>query len=42
MTSGELGVTPDTAERKLLRAFKLAQRWKAILLIDEADVFLAS
>ena len=40
-TSGELGTDVSAAEVNLNRIFHLAQTWKAILLIDEADVFLA-
>jgi SpoVK/Ycf46/Vps4 family AAA+-type ATPase len=41
VTSGDLGTEPSTAEKKLQEIFKLAYAWKAILLLDEADVFLA-
>ena len=40
-TSGELGTNVTKAEESLERIFELAQTWEAILLIDEADVFLA-
>ena len=40
-TSGELGTDVTVAERNLKQIFQLAQKWRAILLIDEADVFLA-
>ncbi|KAJ4291004.1 hypothetical protein N0V90_010200 [Kalmusia sp. IMI 367209] len=36
----DIGRTPREAEKGLRYLFDLAQRWKAILLIDEADVFL--
>jgi AAA+ superfamily predicted ATPase len=41
ITSGDLGTEPGVAEKKLLEYFTLAHAWKAILLLDEADVFLA-
>lgn len=40
INSGELGVTPYEVERHLNSALKLATHWGAIVLIDEADVFL--
>ena len=40
LNTGELGVTPDSVETNLTTALKLATRWGAIVLIDEADVFL--
>ncbi|KAH8885985.1 P-loop containing nucleoside triphosphate hydrolase protein [Thozetella sp. PMI_491] len=36
----EVGLNATNAERNLLAHFDLATRWKAILLMDEADVFL--
>lgn len=41
ITCGDLGVTADTVEDELYRNFQLAQSWGCILLLDEADVFLA-
>lgn len=38
--SGQLGTEPEGLEKILVQALKRAERWKAILLIDEADVFL--
>ncbi|KAL2066084.1 hypothetical protein VTL71DRAFT_2155 [Oculimacula yallundae] len=40
VNSGELGVTPYEVENHLNSALKLATHWGAIVLIDEADVFL--
>ncbi|KFY77788.1 hypothetical protein V499_02893 [Pseudogymnoascus sp. VKM F-103] len=40
INSGELGVTPHEVETHLNSALKLATHWGAIVLIDEADVFL--
>lgn len=40
VSAGELGTTPEHVEARLLRALQLAQTWDAVLLLDEADVFL--
>lgn len=40
ISAGELGVEPANVEANLLRAFELAQMWDAVILLDEADVFL--
>ena len=40
ITVGELGVSPDTLEMKLSRILEIANSWSAIILIDEADIFL--
>jgi hypothetical protein len=40
LNTGELGLTPHSVESNLGKALKLATRWGAIVLIDEADVFL--
>ncbi|KAH7104373.1 P-loop containing nucleoside triphosphate hydrolase protein [Auriculariales sp. MPI-PUGE-AT-0066] len=37
---GELGTTADTLEVQFLRVLELAQLWNAVLLLDEAEVFL--
>lgn len=36
----EIGTEPPEAERRLMDVFADASRWNAVLLIDEADVFL--
>lgn len=38
----QLGTDPDKLEESLLKAFGRAQRWNAILLLDEADVYVAA
>ncbi|KAL1638572.1 hypothetical protein SLS58_008785 [Diplodia intermedia] len=38
---GDLGLQPELVETNLSRHFELAQSWDCILLLDEADVFLA-
>ncbi|KAM7223602.1 hypothetical protein V8F06_001076 [Rhypophila decipiens] len=40
--AGELGFTLDTIQSGITRIIRYASRWKAILLVDEADVFLES
>lgn len=40
-TSGELGLGLGEIERKLRLIFQRIQRWSAILLFDEADIFMA-
>jgi SpoVK/Ycf46/Vps4 family AAA+-type ATPase len=40
LTSSDLGTEPEAVEQRLLRWFDLANVWNAVLLIDEADVFL--
>lgn len=40
VTSGELGENVITIEQKLSEILNICQRWNAILLLDEADVFL--
>lgn len=37
----QLGLSPEYLEKQLLKAFARAQRWNAILLLDEADVYVA-
>ncbi|KAF4947331.1 hypothetical protein FSARC_13997 [Fusarium sarcochroum] len=41
ITCGDLGTTASEVETALERNFALANRWDCILLLDEADVFLA-
>ncbi|KAI0854881.1 P-loop containing nucleoside triphosphate hydrolase protein [Xylaria cubensis] len=40
VSAGELGSSGDTVERGLTKVFDLANRWNAVLLLDESDVFL--
>eukprot|EP01098_Paradermamoeba_levis_P012870 TRINITY_DN5731_c0_g1_i1.p1 TRINITY_DN5731_c0_g1~~TRINITY_DN5731_c0_g1_i1.p1 ORF type:complete len:265 (+),score=88.11 TRINITY_DN5731_c0_g1_i1:78-797(+) len=37
---GELGTTPVELEEKLSIILEVANRWNAVILIDEADIFL--
>ena len=41
ITYADLGDKPSTVETNLGRIFRYGQRWNCILLLDEADVFLA-
>ncbi|KAL3465911.1 hypothetical protein BJX64DRAFT_252150 [Aspergillus heterothallicus] len=40
ITSADLGQEPDALEQNLLRFFRDAKKWNAIVLLDEADVYL--
>ncbi|KAJ7879172.1 P-loop containing nucleoside triphosphate hydrolase protein [Mycena leptocephala] len=40
VSAGDLGTTPTYLEGELAKVFSLAPVWDAIVLIDEADVFL--
>jgi len=40
VSGGELGSTPDVVESALKDILELSALWKAIILIDESDVFL--
>ncbi|KZV92766.1 P-loop containing nucleoside triphosphate hydrolase protein [Exidia glandulosa HHB12029] len=40
VTAGELGTDEKAVEASLLRALDLAERWDAVLLLDEAEVFI--
>lgn len=40
MTCSDIGVVAETIERELLRWFKLAEHWGALILIDEADIYM--
>jgi hypothetical protein len=40
MSAGELGTDTDTVETRLLDILELATMWNALLLIDEADIFM--
>jgi len=42
ISAGELGQDPKMLEEQLSTIFCLAHHWKAIVLLDEADVFVQS
>jgi len=41
LTTSDIGIEPDQVEQNLAIKFKTAKSWNAVLLIDEADVYLA-
>nr|OQO20494.1 hypothetical protein B0A51_12123 [Rachicladosporium sp. CCFEE 5018] len=41
ITCGDLGLTPKEVETTIENAFQLAQAWDCVLLLDEANIFLA-
>lgn len=41
LTAGDIGYNPEDVESRLEKHFDLAQRWGCVMLLDEADVFLA-
>ncbi|KAK3682063.1 hypothetical protein B0T22DRAFT_530543 [Podospora appendiculata] len=41
ITCGDIGYRPEDVERNMESHFKLAHKWGCVLLLDEADVFLA-
>ena len=40
LSAGDLGTSPSGVEDKLSKILALATKWQAVLLLDEADVFL--
>jgi len=40
LTIADIGTQENMMERQLVKWFTLAEAWGAILLIDEADIFL--
>jgi hypothetical protein len=40
LTSSDIGTDPESVENVLMKEFKTASNWGAVLLIDEADVFM--
>lgn len=40
LEAGELGNSVDTVESRLQTALEVCTHWNAVLLIDEAEVFL--
>jgi hypothetical protein len=41
ITCGNLGIEASGVEQAVTENFELAEAWDAIVLLDEADVFLA-
>jgi hypothetical protein len=42
VSAGMLGTSPEAVEPALTHALELCRLWNAMLLLDEADVFLGS
>jgi hypothetical protein len=42
VSTGELGIEADTVDERLGTILEITRRWGCVLLIDEADVFLAT
>lgn len=42
ITCGDIGTTASEVEQRLERYFDLAHKWGCVLLLDEADVYLAT
>lgn len=42
VSMSDVGTSAEVVEENLVRVFELATHWKALLLFDEADVFLGS
>lgn len=40
VSAGELGTEPEHLDKKLTEILELTQLWDAVLLLDEADVFM--
>ena len=40
ISAGDLGTVPHVVQQGLQTAFQLARNWSAVLLLDEADVFM--
>lgn len=38
--SDQLGISPEDIEKNLREVFNRAERWEAILLVDEADIYI--
>ncbi|KAH8900654.1 P-loop containing nucleoside triphosphate hydrolase protein [Thozetella sp. PMI_491] len=41
LATSDIGIRPEDVEKNLMWNFKMAKSWNAVLLIDEADVFVA-
>ncbi|KAL9119812.1 MAG: hypothetical protein Q9187_003634 [Circinaria calcarea] len=40
MSAGDLGLRPENVEKNLTNILEMVEKWRAILLLDECDVFL--
>ena len=41
ISSGEIGDTPSSVQAQLAKVFELGETWNAVVLLDEADIFLS-
>lgn len=41
ITCGDLKLTPEVVDAKLNEVFRMAHLWHCVLLLDEADAFIA-
>ena len=41
MQAAQLGINPDSIERQFRHILQLGSRWNAVVLLDEADVYIA-
>jgi hypothetical protein len=41
VTTGELSINVENLEKQLTDIFRLGARWKAVVLLDEADVLMS-
>lgn len=39
MDAGSIGSSSEAIEENLASIFRIAEKWKAIVLLDEADIF---
>ncbi|KAF4476662.1 ATP-dependent zinc metalloprotease FtsH 2 [Colletotrichum fructicola] len=40
VSAGDLGIDPETVDKRLSEVLEQSHKWNAVLLLDEADVFL--
>ena len=40
VSAGELGTSPEDVDKRLSKILELSKMWNAVLLIDEAEIFL--
>lgn len=40
VSAGNLGATASSVDKELIKVFKITAIWNAVVVIDEADVFL--
>lgn len=40
ISPGDLGTDPEVVQARLREQFEIAELWNAVILLDEADIFL--